>query len=219
MSSSLCSPRTAKWSPSSWARPPREASGQRPPPPSVHRRGRERLGDLRRGIADRQSARGTGGYHVTSVTDTEARRPPPRPPCSTASPQQQDDALRLQSDLSGLSVLGYDPGMIESGPQERGTSSSATTSTIDVGSTLSSKDGADVVLVTGSNFAVNAPPSTSSPGVTTSTLDHDVGFRLDHDDHHLGPAGRQLQPGGTVELNRPAPWDPRSCTASGGEGP
>ena len=72
-------------------------------------------------------------------------------------------------------------------------------------------DGAEVTVVTGSNFAVAAPttpaPGSSSPGGGIPVT---------------GPSS----PSGSAVLAAPspptqalAPWDPRSCTASGGEGP
>jgi hypothetical protein len=71
--------------------------------------------------------------------------------------------------------------------------------------------GAAVTVVTGSNFSVNTPPSQSgstgsqggSPGASGGTGAH--------------PSGALAVPTATTEPL--APFDPRSCTPSGGEGP
>jgi LCP family protein required for cell wall assembly len=200
--------------------PTQNASGRALPPPSSFTVAVENGSGSYDGGSKTAKALEALGYDVTSVTDTEASASTTETAVLYASPQQQDDALRLQSDLSGLSVLGYDPGMIESGSRETGTSSSATTSTIDVGSTLSSKDGADVVLVTGSNFAVNAPPSTSPPGETTSTSTTTSSAVSTTTTTTPGPlAGNSNLTAPSSSTEALQPWDPRSCTASGGEGP
>jgi hypothetical protein len=70
-------------------------------------------------------------------------------------------------------------------------------------------DGAAVTVVTGSNLSVNAPPGTksgtspSTGSVTPSTT---------------SPPATTLQPP-TAPTQALAPFDPRSCTPSGGEGP
>jgi len=123
-------------------------------------------------------------------------------------------------------VVGYDPGLVQTTAQVNG-DTGTTTTTIDVGSTLSGSEGADVVLVTGSNFTVNAPaaPSTSSPsttsaatsppsstgsGATAPTTTTTAASAL-AGNANLAPVSSSSQ---SLE-----PWDPRSCTPSGGEGP
>jgi LCP family protein required for cell wall assembly len=72
-------------------------------------------------------------------------------------------------------------------------------------------DGAEVTVVTGTNFAVNAPASsstsstsaTTAPNVTTTTSANST-------------SGAFSSPTSSDEAL--APWDPRACTASGGEG-
>jgi LCP family protein required for cell wall assembly len=85
-------------------------------------------------------------------------------------------------------------------------------------------DGAGVTVVTGSNFAVDAPApgSSASPGSSTGSL----GTGPVPSGAGSGGTGVSGSPSGSSELaaatapTQPlAPFDPRSCTASGGEGP
>ena len=113
------------------------------------------------------------GYNVTSVTDTTAGASTTEATVLYSKSSELADALRVQSALSGLAIVGYDPGLVSDGAPDAGGGGLNTSNTIDVGSTLSTSDGADVVVVTGSNFAVNAPtsppPSTTAPGSSTTT--------------------------------------------------
>lgn len=69
-------------------------------------------------------------------------------------------------------------------------------------------DGADVTVVTGSNFSVNTPPSSGS---TASTNGTSAGSASGGASSSLGVP--------TPPTQALAPFDPRSCTASGGKGP
>jgi hypothetical protein len=79
------------------------------------------------------------------------------------------------------------------------------------------KAGSQVTVVTGTDFSVNAPPATATtvpgagaaPSSTTTTTSGSSG--------NTGNSGAFQAPTPTVEALQP--WDPRSCTASGGEGP
>jgi hypothetical protein len=165
------------------------------------------------------------GYDVTSVTDTPEGATTTETTVLYGSPGQLDDALRVQSALSGLAVIGYDPGLVSTSASDTTRNDSGTSSTIDVGSTLSASDGADVVVVTGSNFAVNAPagppPSTSVPSSTTSssvasgagtgsTTTTTAPETIANNPNLAAPSGA------TQTLQQ---WDPRSCTPTGGAGP
>ena len=75
--------------------------------------------------------------------------------------------------------------------------------------------GAQVTVVTGSDFSVNAPPSAGSStptspstGQSTTTTTSGSGSSTSGDFLTATPATSDL-----------APWDPRSCTASGKAGP
>jgi len=61
---------------------------------------------------------------------------------------------------------------------------------------------AEVTVVTGSNFSVNPPPPTTAPSTTTTTTTVNTGAFS----------------AATLAQEPLSPWDPRSCTASGGEG-
>jgi len=168
------------------------------------------------------------GYDVTSVTDTPAGASTTEATILYSKPDQLADALRVQSALSGLAVIGYDPGVISHGVSGSGNGTSDANS-IDVGSALSAPDAADVVVVTGSNFSVNAaltpPPSTTAPGsssttspatshqgtsTTTTTTTTTVPGPLANNPNLGAPSGA------TEALQQ---WDPRSCSATGGAGP
>jgi len=68
-------------------------------------------------------------------------------------------------------------------------------------------DGAQVTVVTGSNFSVAAPASTGATAPTSSS----TGSSSASSASSLGTPTAPTQP--------LSPFDPRSCTASGGEGP
>jgi len=70
-------------------------------------------------------------------------------------------------------------------------------------------DGADVTVVTGTNFAVNAPAAASPTGSSGSTASSTAGS---------GASGSSELAAPTPSTQPLAPFDPRSCTASGGEG-
>jgi len=81
------------------------------------------------------------------------------------------------------------------------------------------KSGSQVTVVTGTDFSVNAPPATTTPtsaggaaispaSTTTTTTLASTG--------NAGNSGAFQAPTPSVEAL--APWDPRACTASGGEG-
>jgi len=154
------------------------------------------------------------GYDVTSVTNTPEGASTTETTVLYANPAELDDALRVQSSLSGLAVLGYDPGLLRKSTS--GPGASDTSSTIDVGSALPTSTSADVVLVIGSNMSVNAPaspsPTTSgaASGQTPTSTTTTVPAALAGNPNLAAPSGA------TQPLE---PWDPRSCTAKGGPGP
>ena len=66
--------------------------------------------------------------------------------------------------------------------------------------------GSQVTVVTGTTLAVNSPPTATSSG-SSSTTTSSV------------PAGTGYFTAPSPQVEALAPWDPRSCTPSGGEGP
>jgi LCP family protein required for cell wall assembly len=164
------------------------------------------------------------GFHVTSVTDTPAGATTTETTVLYGNPGDLNDALRVQSALSGLVVLGYDPGLDSAQSQgASATSGTATADTIDVGSALPASEGADVVVVTGSNFAVNGTPASSTTSSTTSIPASSTTTAASGSVTTTTLAGplatnpNLSAPSGATETLEP--WDPRSCTATGGEGP
>jgi hypothetical protein len=162
------------------------------------------------------------GYQVTSVSDTPVLASTTETTVLYADPADLGDALRVQAAMSGLVVVGYDPGLFTGA----GTVSTTTTSTIDVGSALPSSTNADVVVVTGSNMAVNPPaassttvPGSSSSSSSTSTTSGAPGGSVTTTTVPAALADNPnlAAPSGSTEVLEP--WDPRSCTATGGEGP
>ena len=77
-------------------------------------------------------------------------------------------------------------------------------------------DGAQVTVTTGTQFSVN--PTTTSPATTTTSQGSASATTTTPSTTTTTPAnGAFSAPTGSVEPL--ALWDPRSCTASGGEGP
>jgi LCP family protein required for cell wall assembly len=74
-------------------------------------------------------------------------------------------------------------------------------------------NGATVTVVTGSQFAVNAPApgtATTTPGATTPTTTSTATTTASSSGAFQAP---------TAAVSPLQPWDPRSCTPAGGEGP
>jgi LCP family protein required for cell wall assembly len=172
------------------------------------------------------------GYQVTSVSNTSPGASTTEATVLYSAPSQLADALRVQSSLSGLAIIGYDPGLTSTSTAGGGSVSTGSgrstdsTTTIDVGSSLPRSVGADVVLVTGSNFAVNppanVPSSNTGPGSssTTTSVPSVSGTGTTTSTTLTGPLannGNLSAPSGATDALQP--WDPRSCTASGGAGP
>ena len=105
------------------------------------------------------------------------------------------DALKVLRQISGQAILEYDP-----------------TQT------------APVTVITGTSFAINAP---SAPSTTTSTQKSDSSKKTDGSTSTSTTTASQSTTTTTPEgfaavssaVEPLAPWDPRSCTPSGGEGP
>jgi LCP family protein required for cell wall assembly len=201
--------------------PTKDATGQALPSPGSFTVAVENASGISDQGAQTASALRALGFRVTSVTDAEESASTTEASVLYSNPQQEDDALRVQSELSGLSVVGYAPGLVQSSSQSGQDENETTSSTIDVGAPLSSSQGADVVLVTGTNFAVNSPPSASSPSVSTptstSTTSGAASTTTTTSPGPLADNPNLAAPSSSIEALQP--WDPRSCTASGGEGP
>jgi len=127
------------------------------------------------------------GFDTVGQGDTQAGASPSETVVDYSSPHQLGAAERVLHSLSGTVTLAKGP----------------------------TADGADVTVVTGSNFSVTTPTAkggaTSSDSGSSSTANTGRG---------PSPSSSSLSLGSpTAPTQALAPFDPRSCTASGGEGP
>jgi LCP family protein required for cell wall assembly len=132
------------------------------------------------------------GFHIGTIGDS----PPVGREAETVvyyaskTPAQLAAAQAVANSLSGAVIMAKDPTQVKAGSQ--------------------------VTVVTGTDFTVNAPPATMTtapsgaptPSTTTTTSGNSG---------NTGNSGAFQAPTPTVEALQP--WDPRSCTATGGEGP
>jgi hypothetical protein len=137
------------------------------------------------------------GFHIGTIGDS----PPVGQEAETVvyysskSPAELAAAQTVANSMSGAVIMADDPTQV--------------------------KPGSQVTVVTGTDFAVNAPPTTpastsatgggsptgpAAPSTTTTTAGSG----------NTGNSGAFQAPTPNVEPLQP--WDPRSCTASGGEG-
>jgi hypothetical protein len=132
------------------------------------------------------------GFHIGTIGDS----PPVGQEAETVvyyaskTPAQLAAAQLVANSLSGAVIMAMDPTQVKAGSQ--------------------------VTVVTGTDFSVNAPPATTTTapggGTTPSSTTTTTGSS-----GNTGNSGAFQAPTPTVESLQP--WDPRSCTASGGEGP
>jgi LCP family protein required for cell wall assembly len=131
------------------------------------------------------------GFHIGTIGDS----PPVGQEAETVvyyaskTPAELAAAQTVANSISGAVVMAMDPTQV--------------------------KPGSQVTVVTGTDFTVNAPPTTTTTapaGVpTSSTTPTTAG-----NSGNTGNSGAFQAPTPSVEPL--APWDPRACTASGGEG-
>jgi hypothetical protein len=151
--------------------------------------------------ATTSAALGALGFHMTELGDTT----PVGQEAETVvyygskSPSVVAAAQMVERSISGSVTLGYDPSMV--------------------------LGGAEVTVDTGTSFSVNAPtPKTPATTTTTKTKGKGKGKG--------GTTTTTVAPTTTTTTSPSSgfaaptsanealePWDPRSCTASGGEGP
>ena len=131
------------------------------------------------------------GFHIGTIGDS----PPVGQEAETVvyyaskTPAQLAAAQAVANSMSGAVIMAMDPTEV--------------------------KPGSQVTVVTGTDFTVNAPPATTTTapaGVpTSSTTPTTAGTS-----GNTGNSGAFQAPTPSVEPL--APWDPRACTATGGEG-
>ena len=135
------------------------------------------------------------GFHIGTIGDS----PPVGQEAETVvyyaskTPAQLAAAQAVANSMSGAVIMALDPTQV--------------------------KPGSQVTVVTGTDFTVNAPPATTTTTApagaaapsTTPTTAGNTGTS-----GNTGNSGAFQAPTPSVESL--APWDPRACTASGGEG-
>ena len=144
--------------------------------------------------ATTSAALGALGFHMTELGDTTpvGQEAETVVYYGTKSPAVLAAAQEVANSISGSVALGFDPSMV--------------------------LGGAEVTVDTGTNFSVNPPKavattpkkSKSSKGATTTTTAAPTTTTTTS-------ASGFSPPSSANEALKP--WDPRSCTASGGEGP
>ena len=139
------------------------------------------------------------GFHIGTIGDS----PPVGQEAETVvyyaakTPADLAAAQAVANSLSGAVIMAMDPTQVQAGSQ--------------------------VTVVTGTDFSVNAPapaapaptPTPAPPGAATTTPTTTATAAV-ASSGNTGNSGAFQAPTPTVEPL--APWDPRSCTPSGGEG-
>jgi cell division septation protein DedD len=150
--------------------------------------------------ATTSAALGALGFHMTELGDTT----PVGQEAETVvyygskSPSVVAAAQMVERSISGSVTLGYDPSMV--------------------------LGGAEVTVDTGTSFSVN-PPASKTPTTTTTTKHKSKGTTTTTTTTTAAPTTTTTtSPSSAFAAPTSAnealePWDPRSCTASGGEGP
>jgi cell division septation protein DedD len=148
------------------------------------------------------AALGALGFHMTELGDTspvgqEAETVVYYGSKSTAVLAA---AQEVADSLSGSVTLGYDPSMV--------------------------LGGAEVTVVTGTNFSVNPPPAAATPTPKASKPSKGTKGATTTTTTAVPPTSTTTTTATSDLFSAPnspdeglKPWDPRSCTASGGEGP
>ncbi len=132
------------------------------------------------------------GFHIGTIGDS----PPVGREAETVvyyaakTPAQLAAAQAVANSMSGAVIMAKDPSQV--------------------------KAGSEVTVVTGTDFTVNAPPATTTTGVPSNATAPSTTTTTSGNSGNSGNSGAFQAPTPTVETLQP--WDPRSCTPSGGEG-
>jgi LCP family protein required for cell wall assembly len=128
------------------------------------------------------------GYKVVGATDAPQQNPVAETFVEYSSKAAEPAAEQVAHSMSGAVIMAYEP----------------------------SADGAEVTVVTGSDFTVNAPPSPSGAESGSSPSSSSSASSASGSGESSSAGSSVLAP---TASNPPlAPFDPRSCTATGGEG-
>ena len=133
----------------------------------------------------------TLGFHIGTVGDSApvGREAETVVYYAAKTPAQLAAAQAVANSLSGAVIMGMDPTQV--------------------------KPGSQVTVVTGTDFTVDAPPATSTTAPSSATAPSTT-TTTSGNSGNTGSSGAFQAPTPTVEALQP--WDPRSCTPSGGEG-
>jgi hypothetical protein len=132
------------------------------------------------------------GFHIGTIGDS----PPVGQEAETVvyyaskTPAQLAAAQAVANSMSGAVIMALDPSQV--------------------------KPGSQVTVVTGTDFTVNAPPATTTTAPAGATPSTTTTAGSTGTSGNTGNSGAFQAPTPAVEPL--APWDPRACTASGGEG-
>jgi hypothetical protein len=132
------------------------------------------------------------GFHIGTIGDS----PPVGREAETVvyytakTPAQLATAQAVANSMSGAVIMAMDPTQVKAGSQ--------------------------VTVVTGTDFTVNAPPATSTTAPSGATAPSTTTTSTSGNSGNTGSSGAFQAPTPTVQALQP--WDPRSCTPSGGEG-
>jgi LCP family protein required for cell wall assembly len=137
------------------------------------------------------------GYQVVSATDAASQNPVAETFVEYSSKSEEGAAEQVSHSLSGAVVMALEP----------------------------TNDGAAVTVVTGSDYSVNTPPSSSSSSPTsssststsTTTAPSSTSSSSSSSSTPVSASSGTLTPP-TSDNPGLAPFDPRPCTPSGGEG-
>ena len=144
--------------------------------------------------ADTAAALGKLGYKIGTIGDAVPVGNPAETlvAYNSTKPQVVANAQRVIRSLSGQAILAYEP-----------------------------SQAAPVTVITGTTFAVNSPPAPVAP-TTTTTHPSGTTSPTASTTTSTAPTTTTTVPGfapTSQNVESLQPWDPRSCTASGGEGP
>jgi LCP family protein required for cell wall assembly len=139
------------------------------------------------------------GFHIGPIGDSApvGREAETVVYYASKTPAQLAAAQVVANSMSGAVIMAMDPAQVKAGSQ--------------------------ITVVTGTDFSVNPPPTTTTTapagaagGSTTTTAGSSGNSGTTATSGNTGNSGAFQAPTPSIEALQP--WDPRSCTASGGEG-
>ncbi len=133
------------------------------------------------------------GFHIGTIGDSApvGREAETVVYYAAKTPAELAAAQAVANSMSGAVIMAMDPTQVKAGSQ--------------------------VTVVTGTDFTVNAPPATTTTAPSGATAPSTTTTTTSGNSGNTGNSGAFQAPTPTVEPLQP--WDPRSCTPSGGEEP